>query len=134
MAVSCDVSCVLRTSSSQNFDDGVCYALSQLGLSDLKPKNEQEEAIHAVYDGRTSLFANWLWQKCLLSDTMFPLDHKRGLVSGKKRSCAIIISPLVALMVHCRSGQESEVKWCQGCDHLLWLKREQRCGQKIPCY
>ena len=49
------VSCVSRTSSSQNFDDdfdnGVCYALSRLGLSDLNLKNEQKQAIYAMYSG-----------------------------------------------------------------------------------
>ena len=50
MAVS--VSC---SSSSQNFEDGVRYALSQLGLSDLQLKNEQKLAIHAIFGGKDVL-------------------------------------------------------------------------------
>ena len=42
------VSCASCTSSSQNFDDGVCYALSKLGLPDLDLKKEKNEAIYAV--------------------------------------------------------------------------------------
>ena len=69
MAVS--VSC---SSSSQNFEDGLCYALSQLGLSDLQLKNEQKQAIYVIYGGKdVNLFANWLQQKYLLSDTHLPL-------------------------------------------------------------
>ena len=46
------VSCSSRTSSSQNFDDGVCYGLSQLGLSDLSLKKDQKQAICVVYSGK----------------------------------------------------------------------------------
>ena len=42
---------VLCSSSSQNFEDGLCYALSQLGLSDLQLKNEQNQAIYTIYNG-----------------------------------------------------------------------------------
>ena len=40
------------------------------------------------------LFANWLWRKCLVSDTSFPLQPR-----GKKRTCTIIVSRLVTVMV-----------------------------------
>ena len=101
------VSCVSRTSSSQNFDDdfdnGVCYALLRLGLSDLKMKNEQKQAIYAMYSGKdvficlpTGFGKSICFQIHVLP---FLFDHKHGLVGGKKRSCAIIVSPLIALMV-----------------------------------
>ena len=48
MAVCCSQS---RSSSSPSFNDGVCYALSQLGKASLKLKDQQVEAISAVYDG-----------------------------------------------------------------------------------
>ena len=34
-----------------DFDNGVCYVLSRLGLSHLKLRNEQKQSISAVYDG-----------------------------------------------------------------------------------
>ena len=99
--VSCEVSC---TSSSQNFDDGVCYALSQLGLSDLKLTSEQKEAIYAVYSGKdvfVCLPTGFGKSVCcqLLPFLFDPSVVWRCLVGGMKRSCAIIVSPLIALMV-----------------------------------
>ncbi len=91
MAVS--VSC---SSSSQNFEDGVCYALSQLGLSDLQLKNEQKQAIYAIYGGKDVFIClpTGLGKSICFQILPFLFDHKRGLVGGKRRSCAI-----VALMV-----------------------------------
>ena len=39
-----------RASSSQKFNNGVCYAISQLGLSYLKLKSEEKQAIYVVSD------------------------------------------------------------------------------------
>ena len=95
------VSCVSCTSSSQNFDDGVCYALSKLGLSDLKLKNEQKEAIYEVYGGKDVFVClpTGFGKSVCFQILPFLFDHKRGLVGGVKRCCAIIVSPLIALMV-----------------------------------
>ena len=87
--------------SSTNFEDGLCYALSQLGLSNLQLKNEQKQAIHAIYSGKDVLaylptgFNTIIWFQIL----HFLFDHKCGLVGGKKRSCAITVYPLITLMV-----------------------------------
>ena len=40
------------TSSSQNFTDGVNYALLKLGMSHIKLKDEQKQAILAAYGGK----------------------------------------------------------------------------------
>ena len=40
------------TSSSQNFLDGVNYALSKLGISHMKLKDQQKQVIMAAYDGK----------------------------------------------------------------------------------
>ena len=99
MAVS--FSSCTSTSSSQNFDDGVCYALSQLGLSDLKLKNEQKQAIYAMYVGKDVFVClpTGFGKSVGFEILPFLFDHKHGLVVGKKRTCAIIVSPLTALMV-----------------------------------
>ena len=47
---------LLNLRSNTLTDDGVCYALSQLGVSDLKLKNEQKQAIYAVYGGKDVVF------------------------------------------------------------------------------
>ena len=80
----------------------VCdYALSKLGLSNLQLKNEQKQAIHVIYGGKevsvylTTGFGKSIWFQIM----PFLFDHKRGLVGCKKRSCAIIVYPLIALMV-----------------------------------
>ena len=96
MAVS--VSC---SSSSQNFDDSLCYTLSQLGLSDLQLKNDQKQAMFAIYGGK-GVFVRLptAFGKIICFQILpFLFDHKCGLVGGKKRNCAVIVSPLIALMV-----------------------------------
>ena len=94
------VSCSSRTSSSQNFDDGVCYALSKLGLSDLSLKKEQKQAIYAVYSGKDVFVClpTGFGKSACFHILPFLFDHKRGLVGGGNGSCAIIVSPLTALM------------------------------------
>ena len=96
MAVS--VSC---SSSSQNFEDGVRYALSQLGLSDLQLKNEQKLAIHAIFGGKDVFVClpTGFGKSICFQILPFLFNHKHGLFGGKKRSCAIIVSPFIALMV-----------------------------------
>ena len=92
------VSC---SSSSQNFEDGVCDALSQLGLSDLQLKNEQKQEVYAIYV-RKDVFIGLptSFDKSICSQILpFLFNHKCGLIGGKKSSCAIIVSPLIALMV-----------------------------------
>ena len=84
-------------SSSTNFEDGLCNALSKLGLSNLQLKNEQKQAIYGGKDVFLYLptgLGKSIWFQIL------PLlfDHKRGLVGGEKRSCATIVYPLIALM------------------------------------
>ena len=82
-----------------NSDDSVWYVLSQLGLSDLKLKNVKKQAIHVVYSGKDVClltgFGKGVWFEIL----PFLFNHKCGRIGRKKRSCAIIISQLVVLMV-----------------------------------
>ena len=91
---------ILRTNYS---DDDECYALSQLEVSDLKLKNEQKQAIYAVYGGKDVCFPTGLGESegenVCFQILPFLFDHKCGKIGRTKRSCAIIISRLVALMV-----------------------------------
>ena len=81
----------------------MCYTLSKLELSDLKLRNEQKQAIYAVYGGKDVCLQTGfgesegeiVWFQILT----FLFDHKCGRIGHKKRICAIIISRLVALMV-----------------------------------
>ena len=111
MAVSCS-----PTSSFQNFDDAVHYALSQLGMSHLSLKSEQRESIMGIYDKKdVFMFLPTGFGKSICFQALpFVFDHKLGLVGGKKRSCVIVVSPLIALMVDQvrslrRSGVEAVV-------------------------
>ena len=86
-------------SSSQNFEDGVYYALCQLRLSHLVLKSEQKQAILSVYRGK-DVFVS-LFDKSICFEVLpFLLDHRRGLVDSERRSCAIIVSPFIDLMVN----------------------------------
>ena len=84
-----------------NFEDGLCYVLSKLRLSNLQLKNEQKQAIHAIYGGKDVCvylptgFGNSIWFQIL----PFLFNHTCGLVGGMKRSCANIVYPLIALTV-----------------------------------
>ena len=102
MAVS-SVSSSSFSSSSKNstFTDGVRYALSQLGKPDLKLKDEQQQAIASVYSGQDVIvFLPTGFGKSICFQVLpFLFDHKLGLAGSQKRSCIIVVSPLVALMV-----------------------------------
>ena len=102
MAVS-SVSSSSFSSSSKNstFTDGVRYALSQLGKPDLKLKDEQQQAIASMYSGQdVFVFLPTGFGKSICFQVLpFLFDHKLGLAGSQKRSCIIVVSPLVALMV-----------------------------------
>ena len=93
-------SCSL-TSSSQNFTDSVNYALSKLGMSHLKLKDEQKQAIQAAYDGKdVFVFLPTGFGKSVCFQSLpFLFDHKLGLTDGSKKKCVIVVSPLISLMV-----------------------------------
>ena len=88
------------TSSSQNFTDCVRYALSQLRMSHLTLKDQQRQAIYAVYSGKdVFVFLPTGFGKSICYQVLpFLFDHKSGLAGGQKK-CVIIVSPLVSLMV-----------------------------------
>ena len=67
--------CFVFTCSSQNLysDDGVGYALSQLGLSNLKLKNEQKQAIYVVYGGKDVRLPTGFGENVWFSDASYPL-------------------------------------------------------------
>ena len=98
MAVCCSQS---RSSSSPSFNDGVCYALSQLGKASLKLKDQQVEAISAVYDGNdVFVFLPTGFGKSICFQVLpFLFDHKLGRVGGQDRHAVIVVSPLISLMV-----------------------------------
>lgn len=84
-----------------SFVNAVSYALAQLGKSHLDLKNEQERSIHAIYSGKdVFMFLPTGFGKSICYQVLpFIFDHKLGVVSGQKKSCAIVVSPLIALMV-----------------------------------
>ena len=83
------------------FTRALSYALSKLGKPGLVLKEEQKQAIAAVYRGR-DVFV-WLptgFGKSVCFQALpFVFDYKLGLVNTEKKSLAIIIAPLVSLMV-----------------------------------
>lgn len=91
----------LSTSSSHNFADGVNYALSKLGMSHLKLKSQQKQAIVAVYEGKdVFVFLPTGFGKSVCFQVLpFLFDHKLGLSDGSEKRCVIVVSPLVSLMV-----------------------------------
>ena len=93
----------LTTSSSRNFDDAVCHALSQLGMSHLILKDEQKQSIRAAYDKRdVFMFLPTGFGKSICFHVLpFVVDYRLGLVDGQKKSSSsvVVVSPLVALMV-----------------------------------
>ena len=93
-------SSVVTLSSSQNFTDGVRYALSQLQMSHLTLKDQQLQAINAVYSGKdVFVFLPTGFGKSICYQVLpFLFDHKCGLAGGQKK-CVIVVSPLISLMV-----------------------------------
>ena len=89
------------TSSSHNFADGVNYVLSKLGMSHLKLKSQQKQAIVAVYEGKdVFVFLPTGFGKSVCFHVLpFLFDHKLGLSDGSEKRCVIVVSPLVSLMV-----------------------------------
>ena len=87
------------SSSSQNFDDAVNYALSQLGMSHLSLKQEQKLSIRAVYDRKdVFVFLPTGYGKSICFQTLpFLFDYKLG--ASQTKSSVVVVSPLIALMV-----------------------------------
>ena len=87
-------------SVSHIFRDAISYALTQLGVPDLVPKEEQLRAIAAINEGK-DVFV-WLptgYGKSLCYQVLpFLFDHKLGFVRGKS-SAVVVFSPLISLMV-----------------------------------
>ena len=83
------------------FTDALGYAPSQLRLSNLHLKDQQREAILAVYKKHdTFVFLPTGFGKSICFQVLpFLFDHKLGLVQGQNRSCVVIVFPLVSLMV-----------------------------------
>ena len=50
------------------------YALLQLGLSDLKLKNEQKQTIYAVYGGKDVCLLTGFGENVWFSDASYPLQ------------------------------------------------------------
>ena len=87
--------------SSLEFSESLSYALSVLGKADLSLKEEQRDAISAVYGG-SDVFV-WLptgFGKSICFQTL-PLlfDFKLGLVGAQWKSIVLVVALLIALMV-----------------------------------
>ena len=94
--------------ASTEFLEAVAYALSCVGLEDLKLKTKQEEALIHLYDGH-DVFA-WFstgYGKSLcyqLLPFMFDFKLKRTNSPRFEISVVLVLSPLVSLMVDQVSG------------------------------
>ena len=94
------VSCTSSSESQNQYsDDGVCYTLSELQLSDLNLRNEQQQAIYAVYGEKNVCLPTGEGESVWFQTLPFLFDHKCVWIGCKKRICAIIITRLIALMV-----------------------------------
>ena len=95
-------SSIVSPSSSQNFTDGVPYALSQLQMSHLTLKEQQLQAIYAVYSGKdVFVFLPTSFGKSICYQVLpFLFDHKSGLAGGQKK-CVIVVSPLISRLRFC---------------------------------
>ena len=70
-------------------------------MSDLTLKDEQKQAINAVYGGSdVFVFLPTGFGKSICFHVLpFLFNHKLGLVGGQKKKCVIVVSPLISLMV-----------------------------------
>ena len=87
-------SSIVSPSSSQNFTDGVRFALSQLQMSHLTLKDQQLQAIYAVYNRKdVFVFLPTGFGKSICYQVLPSL--KSGLAGGQKK-CVIVVSPLLS--------------------------------------
>ena len=87
--------------SPLNFFEDVAYALSQLGRQHLKLKEEQQRAIEAICRGDDVFVSlpTGFGKSICFHDLPFLFDRKLGRMDGERKSCVIVISPLISLMV-----------------------------------
>ena len=88
-------------SSCPELSECVSYTLHKLQMTDITLKAEQRSAMEAIYN-RQDVFV-WLptgQGKSLCYQVLpFIMDYKHGVVETQRRSLALVVSPLVALMV-----------------------------------
>ena len=98
--------------TSQNFLDGVNYSLSKLGMSHIKLKDQQKQAILVAYDGKDVfvILPTGFGKSVCFQVLPFLFDHKLGLTDGTKK-CVIVVSPLVSLMVDATPMRWSQQRW-----------------------
>ena len=89
------------TSCSKSFVSAVSYSLARLGNSHLHFKDGRKQPIHAIYSGKDAfLILPTGFGKTFCFEVLpFILDYKLDLVAGQMRSCIIVVSPLIVLMV-----------------------------------
>ncbi len=89
------------SSVSLLFGQSIDYALGKLNSSHLSLKDEQRQAVQAIFE-RRDVFV-WLptgFGKSICFQTLpFMMDYKLGLVGSGKTSAVVVVSPLVSLMV-----------------------------------
>ena len=85
----------------QNFIESVQYAFSQLKMSHLKLKEEQEKVVRAIFEGKDVfvLLPTGFGKSVCFQVLPFVFDYKLGLVGGQKKSAVVVASPLIALIV-----------------------------------
>ena len=87
--------------SPLSFFEDVAYALSQLGRQHFKLKEEQQRAIEAICRGDDAFVSlpTALVKALCFHVLPFLFDRKLGHMDGERKSCVIVISPLISLMV-----------------------------------
>ena len=84
-----------------SFDSAVAYSLATLASPHLTLKEEQLQAVMAVYEGK-DVFVRLPtgFGKSLCYQVLpFVFDHKLGLIGSGSSSAVLVISPLLSLMV-----------------------------------
>ena len=113
----------------QNFIESVQYALSQLNMSHLKLKEEQEKVVRAIFEGKDVfvLLPTSFGKSVCFQVLPFVFDYKLGLVGGQKKSAVVVVSPLIALMVDqvrsLRAHGVEAVIICSGAREGVWWTR-----------
>ena len=87
--------------SPLSFFEDVAYALSQLGRQHLKIKEEQQRAIEVICRGDDVFVSlpTGFGKSICFHVLPFLFDRKLGCMDGERKSCVIVISPLISLMV-----------------------------------
>ena len=88
---------------SSAFASAIAYSLDKLGIPDIALKEEQQEAVKVIYDGKDVfvLLPTGFGKSLCYQVLPFVMDYKYSCTGTQKTSSSVlVISPLIALMIH----------------------------------